>query len=115
MFRVPQDGQHPSMNATYKVGFGQWLKSTRKQREEWLRRRTAAKFNDRHDPVHSNHPAWTPAPTVQQQVEAREKRSTRRWSLFGNTLIVLQLIPLVMVMLACVGGSLWFAFWYATH
>jgi|GEM_PF-2599579 len=42
MFRVPSDPDNPSLDDTFKVGFGQWLKSSAAERKEWTRRKTAA-------------------------------------------------------------------------
>lgn len=42
MFRVPQDPEKPSFDQTFKVGFVRWLKSSKPERKEWMRRRNAA-------------------------------------------------------------------------
>ena len=42
MFRVPVDGDNPTFDDTFKVGFGKWLTSSAAERKEWARRRNAA-------------------------------------------------------------------------
>lgn len=112
MFRVPADPVHPTWHHAFKVTFGQWLRSTHKQRYEWFRRRHLANAYRRHDPVNAGRPGWSPAPTPEQ---AKLSRSLRRLRALDATLTVMQLLPLVMVMLCCCGGLLWFGYSYLVN
>lgn len=42
MFRVPSDAAAPSFDETFKVGFLQWLTSSKADRQEWMTRRNIA-------------------------------------------------------------------------
>lgn len=75
MFRVPSDAAAPSFDQTFKVGFMQWMTSSKADRDEWaMRRNIAARLAQANQSKH-----------IDESVAAhREQHETRRAELVAQ-------------------------------
>lgn len=109
MFRVPADPNHPTFDRTFTVSFRQWLFSKAAERNGWLRRRGAAKHNDRlHQrsgrPAGGRYIAQQPAPQPGRQLsqeQVAQLKAVNRWAKTEKTFLGIQMVILLIPVALC--------------
>lgn len=112
---VPVDPQSPTWDRTVKIGFRQWLTSSKRQRQEWYRlRQAAARAQTLTWEAEGRERAERIARRVagpQQRQRAGQTRQGSAWWVtmwyWSSVAEMLVIVLPILVFVACVAGAIW--------